>query len=123
VILGIGIDVVEVKRMKSWENDNDLLQRFFHPDEIRESRSRGSSAVLSLAARFAAKEAFGKALGTGLRGIALSDIQVRNNDLGKPEMILHATARRALDTLGASCVHVSMSHEAQNALAMVVIEE
>jgi len=122
VIHGIGIDVVEVARMQVWLDRPEILSRYFFPAELADIRSRGDSAVLSLAARFAAKEAYGKALGTGMRGIRLKDIQVRNDEHGKPEMFLHGTAAEALLRSGAWRVHLSMSHERKHALAMVVIE-
>jgi holo-[acyl-carrier protein] synthase len=99
-----------------------LLDRFFHPDELELALSRGSGAALSLAARFAAKEAFGKALGTGLLGIVLKDILVVNSHNGKPELRLFGTALSALERAGASRVHVSLTHERDNALALVVFE-
>lgn len=122
MIHGVGIDVVEVARMQAWMNKPELLERYFHPAELEDIRSRGDSAVLSAAARFAAKEAYGKALGSGMRGIRLQDIQVRNDEYGKPEMFLYHTAAAALKRSGAWRVHLSMSHEREHALAMVVIE-
>ncbi|HOT58887.1 MAG TPA: holo-ACP synthase, partial [Spirochaetales bacterium] len=84
--------------------------------------SRGKSAALSLAARFAAKEAFGKALGTGLKGIALKDILVRNNSVGKPELLVVNSALMAFEKSGAKRIHLSMTHESDNAIAIVILE-
>ena len=75
-----------------------------------------------LAARFAAKEAFGKAVGTGLSGITLKNILVWNNHNGKPCIELYGNALEALRAVGGVTVHVSLTHERDNALAMVVIE-
>jgi holo-[acyl-carrier protein] synthase len=122
VIVGIGVDVVHVHRMERWRKIPGLLERFFHPDELAESLSKGNSADLSLAARFAAKEAFGKALGTGLRGIVLKDVMVRNRHNGRPEIEVFGSARRALEKSGAGRVHISLTHERDNAIAMVVLE-
>jgi holo-[acyl-carrier protein] synthase len=122
MITGVGIDVVHVKRLEKWMDSPGLLDRFFHPDELALTLSRGKSAALSLAARFAAKEAFGKALGTGLSGIVLKDILVINSHNGKPELRLFDTALLALERAGASRVHVSLTHERDNALALVVLE-
>ena len=66
MILGIGVDVVHVGRIRHWESVPGLVERFFHPEEAADARRRGAGESLSLAARFAAKEAFGKALGTSL---------------------------------------------------------
>ncbi|MDR0389842.1 MAG: holo-ACP synthase [Spirochaetaceae bacterium] len=122
MITGIGIDVVHVKRLKKWIDTPGLLERFFHPEELELSRSRGKGAALSLAARFAAKEALGKALGTGLSGIVLKDILVVNSHNGKPEIKLFDTAQSALEKTGASRIHISLTHERDNALAMIVLE-
>ncbi|GAB1481454.1 holo-ACP synthase [Treponema sp.] len=123
MILGIGIDVVHVQRLEHWRTIPGLLERFFHPDELAEALSRGAAASLSLAARFAAKEALGKALGTGLSGIVLKDIKVANQHNGKPEMYLSGTAAQALSKLGAERVHLSLTHETDNAIAMIILEK
>ena len=122
MITGIGIDVVHVHRMQRWHNIPGLLERFFHPDELSEVLAKGSGADLSLAARFAAKEAFGKALGTGLAGIVLKDIMVKNRHNGQPEIMVSGTASAALNKSGAVRIHVSLTHERDNAIAMVVLE-
>ncbi|GHV96052.1 holo-[acyl-carrier-protein] synthase [Spirochaetia bacterium] len=121
MIVGIGVDVVHVRRMERWHGIPGLLERYFHPDELQAAISR-SHADLSLAARFAAKEAFGKALGTGLRGIVLKDIMVINRHNGRPEIQVLGTARAALDRSGANRVHISLTHERDNAIAMVILE-
>jgi holo-[acyl-carrier protein] synthase len=122
MISGIGVDVVHVSRMERWRRTRGLLERFFHPRELSDALSRGSGADLSLAARFAAKEAFGKALGTGLAGIVLKDIMVINQHNGRPEIQVLGTARSALEKTGANRLHVSLTHERDNAIAMVVLE-
>ena len=121
MITGVGIDIVHVNRMERWLTNTRLLERFFHPDELVSALSRSNSAQ-SLAARFAAKEAFCKALGTGLAEIALKDIMVYNKPNGKPELMLFGTAQKALEKSGAARVHVSLTHEKENAVAMVVLE-
>jgi holo-[acyl-carrier protein] synthase len=122
MIIGIGVDVVHVHRLERWRNSPGLLERYFHPDELSAALSRGSGTNLSLAARFAAKEAFGKALGRGLAGIVLKDIMVINQHNGKPEIALFGTALEALKQSGADMVHISLTHERDNAIAMVVLE-
>ena len=108
--------------MQRWRNIPGLLERYFHPDELAAALSRGSGAELSLAARFAAKEAFGKALGTGLTGIVLKDIMVINQHNGQPGIRVFGTAGSALKKNGANRVHLSLTHERDNAIAMVVLE-
>ncbi|MCY4481345.1 MAG: holo-ACP synthase [Spirochaetaceae bacterium] len=123
MILGVGIDVVHPQRLRRWQQIPGLLERFYHPEELAQCRKRaGEAAVLSLAARFAAKEAFGKALGSGLAGLALKDMAVMNNPLGKPELQLTGSAKAALQRLGGTRVFISLSHEKTAVLAMCVIE-
>lgn len=122
MILGMGIDVVHIHRMRHWPREEGLLDRYFHPDELAAARSRGSAMILSLAARFAAKEAFGKALGTGLRGLTLKEIEVKNNHNGKPDMKLSGTALKAFEEFGGTHLHLSLTHERDNAIAVVIIE-
>jgi len=123
VITGIGVDVIHVDRLRKWRKVPGLLERFFHPDELSAALAKGAAAELSLAARFAAKEAFGKALGRGLRGIILKDIMVKNRHDGQPEISVSGTALSALQDCGAGKIHVSLTHERDNAIAMVVLED
>jgi len=122
MIVGIGIDIVHAARMERWRNTPGILERFFHPIELSDALSRGSGVNLSLAARFAAKEAFGKALGTGLAGIVLKDIMVKNRHNGKPEIGVFGSALKALEHSGAGRIHVSLTHEKENAMALVILE-
>ena len=123
MIFGIGIDIVHVDRIERWMREPDLVKRFFNPREIEASASRGSSAALSLAARFAAKEAFGKALGTGLTRMRLVDIFVANDHNGKPELFLEGSAKERFESMGGGKIHVSLTHEGVNAVAIVIIEK
>jgi holo-[acyl-carrier protein] synthase len=123
MIIGIGIDVVHVDRLARWRATPGLLERYFHPEELSASLSKGRGAdIVSLAARFAAKEAFGKALGTGLAGIVLKDIMVVNSHNGRPGMEVFGTAKAAFERSGAVKVHLSLTHESDNAIAMIVLE-
>lgn len=122
MIRGIGVDITSVARFERWCADDRLLSRFFHPQEVGDCRRQGAAAAMALAARFAAKEAFGKALGTGLRGFRLHEVQVVNDRLGRPFLTLHGRARRVFEAAGGGAVHLSLAHERENAVAMVVIE-
>jgi len=122
MIIGVGIDIVEIKRMEHWLDNPKLLKRFFHNDEIDLVFTRKMGAALTLSARFAAKEAFGKALGTGLAEISLKDIMVINRENGKPDMTFFGKAQQAFEKSGANRVHISLSHERENAIALVVLE-
>jgi holo-[acyl-carrier protein] synthase len=123
MIIGVGIDVVHVRRIEHWLEVPGLPARFYHPDELASAMERGSSAALSLAARFAAKEAFGKALGTGLSGMRLADIRVINNHNGRPDMELYGSALERFQASGARRIHLSLTHERDNAIAMVIMED
>ena len=122
MILGLGIDVVHPRRLRRWQESPGLFERFYHPDELAECRKKGDGGLLSLAARFAAKEAFGKALGSGLRGMALRDIVVTNAADGRPVLRAIGSAREALAAAGGTEVLVSLSHEEEAAIAVVIIQ-
>ena len=121
MIAGIGIDAVYIKRMEKWMSKPGLLERYFNKEELSAIMDKGAGTCSSLAARFAAKEAFGKALGIGM-SMELKDICVRNTDMGRPELILSGTALKAMERKGASIAHLSLTHEKDNAIAMVVLE-
>lgn len=122
MIVGTGIDFVAVSRITHWLENDSLCRRFFHPEELAVIRSRGTEAPRSLAARFAAKEAFAKALGTGFAGLTLKDIRVENMKNGKPVMVLEGTALKAMKLAGAQRVHLSLTHEENLAAAQVILE-
>jgi holo-[acyl-carrier protein] synthase len=124
MISGIGTDIVAIRRFQRFvdQNNTALLQRLFTEREQTLCSARKNSASC-YAARFAAKEAFLKALGTGLRdGISWLDMEVALNDLGKPELLLTGRARDILATKGMSSAFLSLSHDGDNAIAMVVLE-
>ncbi len=122
MILGVGIDVIQVDRIRKWESIPGLYERYFHAQELETTLKNGRNRVLSLAARFAAKEAFGKAIGTGLYGFQLRDINVVNDPHGKPELLLEGKALEIFKKLGGKKIHVSLTHEEDYALSIVVIE-
>ncbi len=121
-IFGIGIDLVEVKRVRQ------ALERFperfrnrvFAPGEVEFCEGLGNKYP-SYAGRFAAKEAFSKALGTGLRGaVNWRDIEVCDNERMRPTI---RTTGRAAEILGNRRVHLSITHLEEYASAVVVIED
>ncbi|AEE16595.1 holo-ACP synthase [Treponema brennaborense] len=123
MIIGIGIDIVKVTRFIRWTENRNLAERFFHCDELTVLDRGGSRAAESLAVRFAAKEAFGKALGSGLTGLTLQDICVVPDFRGRPHLELHGSAKKLFELSGANTVHVSLSHETEYAVAYVVLEK
>ena len=122
MIIGIGVDIVSVRRFEPWLNKGGLLKRFFHPDELSYALSRGAGVCESVAVRFAAKEAFGKALGIGLAGMNLKDIAVLNDAVGKPFLALFGEARLKAQQSNVHLIHLSLSHEKDYAVAMVILE-
>ena len=122
MILGIGTDIAEVARIeKSIENESFKL-RVFSKTEIAYCDAKANKAE-SYAARFAAKEAFLKALGTGLRGeIAINEIEVVNDELGKPSIHLCGKTAEYLSDKNVVNIHLSLSHVKELAMAVVVLE-
>ena len=125
MILGIGIDIIDIRRIRKIIDKYGFKfkRRCFSFSEIEKSESRRNS-IESYAKRYAAKEACAKALGTGLaRGVYWKDIEVRNNEFGKPYIILH---KNALNILKSICsnkakIEVSLSDEKNYAIANVII--
>ncbi len=118
MITGIGVDIIEVNRIKdSWEKYQDrFLERLFTTGETDYCLQRSNPEV-HLAARFAAKEAVVKALGTGLRGVKWTEIEVWNNQLGKPIIKLHNQAQTLAEQLEVREVLISLSHTKKQAIA------
>jgi holo-[acyl-carrier protein] synthase len=124
MIAGIGADIVEVPRVER------MLARYGERFARRVlSRAewdgfvRSASRHLYLAGRFAAKEAFGKALGTGLRDpVLMSSISVTSDELGKPSLVLGAELLRWVQARGICAHHVTLTHERSLACAVVVLE-
>ena len=124
-IVGIGSDIVKVSRIEKLVQryDQRFLNRIFTFAETTYSFSKARPA-LHLAARFAAKEAFVKALGSGLReGLNWRDIEIVNNQLGQPQFKLHNYARQACHERRNATAWLSISHEQEFAIAFVVLEE
>jgi holo-[acyl-carrier protein] synthase len=118
-VVGIGIDAVEIDRMaRALDRTPTLLGRLFTEGEQAACAGRAGS----LAARFAAKEAVAKAFGTGIREFAFRDVEIVNDDLGKPEAVLHAGAAALAARLGVTRVHVSLTTSRELAVANAVIE-
>jgi holo-[acyl-carrier protein] synthase len=124
MIYGTGIDIVEIARFERFLQDgNDaLFRRLFTPGERAYCAAKKKSAQ-HYALRFAAKEAYVKALGLGLRdGMSWQEVEVVNNELGKPEVSLHGRAAEIFSELKLNNVHVALSHDGAYAVAMMVLE-
>lgn len=124
MILGTGIDIIEVARVAgSVERFGDrFLARILVPDEIAYCRSHKNPGP-HIAARFAAKEAISKAFGTGIGGaLGWQDMEIRRHDSGEPYVQFHGKALDLLASRGGRKVHISLSHTLTYAVAMAVLE-
>ena len=120
-VYGIGTDIITISRIeKSLEKPN-FITRVYGKNEIIAFASGDRLRVNSLAANFAAKEAFGKALGTGVRGFELYEVEILRDDLGKPYFVLSGNANEIVESKHLTC-HVSLSHEGDKAIAFVAME-
>ena len=122
MLIGVGCDVIEISRVQKAIEREAFVERVYAPSEIAYCRSRGKQAAASFAARFAAKEAVLKALGTGLRGGELQEIVITNDALGKPRVRLVGYHAQLAEQLGVKNIAISMSHSRDMALAYVVME-
>ena len=123
MIIGTGVDLIEVERIERAlrRHGRRFLDRLFTPAEIEYCEAGGALKCHRLAARFAAKEAALKALGTGLRdGLNWTDIEVVRDPLGKPALRLSGKAADLAAQQGIAQVHVSLSHAKDYAVAQVV---
>jgi len=122
VVVGIGIDLVEIHRMKKAIEKPLFVQRVFTPAEESYCAGRGRQNAASYAARFAAKEAVMKALGTGLSGGGTwQDIEVLPDEQGKPVMSLKGVFGQLAQEMGVTRIHVSLSHAQEYAAAQVLL--
>lgn len=123
MILGLGVDLVDMSRIEHVYNKfgDHFIKKIL---SSKESAAFTTTKIHFLAGRFAAKEATVKALGTGFaNGISFLQIEILNNAAGKPMLILHGIALATAETLGAKNFHVSISHERNNAMAIVILED
>ena len=124
MIISIGIDIIEVRRVRETiERTPRFAERVFTDAERAYCESRGAVAAQHYAARFAAKEAALKALQTGWRGgISWHDVEISSTENGAPLLILSGEVKRLMESSGATAAHLSMSHTTEHAIAQVVLE-
>ena len=118
-MLTVGVDIVELSRIKDVVNrwGQRFLDRIYTPAELAYCRGR----IPQLAARFAAKEAVMKALGTGIRGVGWRDIEVTRRRGGPPQITLHSRGSARAARMGMTQVAISLSHSRDYAVASVVM--
>jgi holo-[acyl-carrier protein] synthase len=124
-VIGIGVDLTRIERFQRFldRERHSVIERIFTADEQEYSLGKRHAAS-HLAVRFAAKEAFLKALGTGLRmGIRWQDISVVRDELGCPSLQLSGRAAELLAERGGKRTHLSYSHDGLYGFATVVLED
>jgi holo-[acyl-carrier protein] synthase len=125
MVLGLGTDLIEIARIKeSIERHGDrFLHRVFTDDEIAYCQSKKNNAAESFAARFAAKEAGAKALGTGIsRGVSWKELEVRRTPGERPTLHLSGRAAERAGQMGVQTLNLSLTHSRDVAMAVVVAE-
>jgi holo-[acyl-carrier protein] synthase len=124
MVYGIGIDVIQIDRfersLSRW--GERLCQRVFTPQELLSCQTKARPGQ-HLALRFAAKEAFLKALGTGMfQGIGWKEIEIANETSGRPHLVLSGKAEESCQSRGIKKIFVSISHEKDYGVAQVLLE-
>ena len=123
MIAGIGTDIADVRRFEKWIKNPEMIERFFNEKE-RSSAGSDSAKCQHYAVRFAAKEAFSKALGTGISGFSLKEVYITNDSEGKPSLNIEGAALSLMkERLGECNAFVSLSHEKDYAVAFVILEK
>ena len=125
MILGTGIDLVEVARIRSSleKFGERFLKRVLRPDESAYCLSHKDPAPF-VAGRFAAKEAISKAFGTGIgRQLGWLDMEVHHKESGEPFVVLHDDGLKLLAERGGRIVHLSLTHTANHASAVAILED
>jgi len=126
MVLGVGTDLIETKRIEESIDryGERFLERVFTVGEIAYCMRKKKNAAESFAARFAAKEAGAKALGTGIsRGITWRELEVRREASGKPTLHLSGRAAELAKAIGVRRVQLSLTHSRELAMAVVVVED
>lgn len=124
MIFGIGTDIIEVERIKKQlESNSGLKEKLFTINEIAYCETKKNKAQ-HYAARFAAKEAFLKAIGTGWRdGLQFNEVEVTKDQLGKPLIVLYGKTKEFVATINITNIQVSLSHIKDMVNAIVIIEK
>ncbi len=118
----IGTDICQINRVKSVykKYGGRFLYRVLTENEIKYVTSNTKHLINRLAGRYAAKEATSKVLGTGLRGVYFKEIEILREPSGAPKIVLHKRAKLKAKEKGLNCFEVSISHEKDFAIAIVI---
>jgi len=125
MIFGIGTDIVDVKRIKKMKSIDSFAKKILGDDEyLKFSKLSESKKIFFIAKQFAGKEAFAKAIGTGISGdVNFKTIEILRDDEGKPMFKFAEKTQLLIDNLGIAHSHVSLSDEEEYALAFVILEK
>lgn len=119
----LGNDIIEIERIRqAIERSSSFVEHVYTPHEIDYCESRNKGRYESFAGIYAAKEAFIKALGTGMRHGSWQDIEIYHDELGAPLIRLQDTFKNIYETLGYTNIHVSISHCKEYAMSTVILE-
>ncbi|MDR3240268.1 MAG: holo-ACP synthase [Clostridiales bacterium] len=118
MILGIGVDIVEIGRVEAAAQQKRFCERIFTEAETVHARTRPDS----LAGMFAAKEAAAKAMGTGFRGFEPKEVEIMHDAFGRPWIRPGGALRKLWEEKAVKAAHVSISHSKSHAVAYVILE-
>ena len=118
MILGIGNDVIEIKRVGKACEKEAFVSRYYTDDEISVCAGKASR----LAGNFAVKEAVAKSFGTGFRGFEAKDVEVLRDELGKPYVNLYGGAKKMYESMSATALYVTISNTKEYASAVAILE-
>lgn len=121
MIIGTGIDIIEIKRIKDAITRQAFIHRVFTIREQQYCESKGVQKPSSYAARFAGKEAVMKAFGTGLAGGSLQDIEILVNEKGCPYVELSGQFETLAKEMGATSIYISLTHSREYAAAQAIL--
>ena len=125
MIFGIGTDIVDINRIKKMNSVQKFAQKILGNQEMDIFESiDDEKKIYFLSKQFAAKEAFSKALGTGInKSLRFKDIEILRDEKGKPFFNFNSTSSALLSSFGIVGTHVSLSDEKDNAIAFVILEK
>ena len=121
MIKGIGTDIVEIARIKRMIKNQHAIDRLLTKKEAKLMANRAKPHEF-FAGRFAAKEAVSKAFGVGISKCPPNEVEVLNDDLGAPYVVLYDNAKKLQESKNATKIFISITHEKEYAVAMVVLE-
>ncbi len=121
MIIGVGVDIVQVDRIQKNIEKQKFIDKVY-TDKEKEYLIKRKLNPQTAAGLFAAKEAVSKALGTGISGFNITDIEILKDEFNKPEIMLHNNALKISKDKGIDKINISISHEKDYAIAFAVAE-